>query len=561
MYKYFMFYFFLFIGNLVGNIVENLAIADCNNPDNINLDKKILMITSRLAYNQNLSRAIQLSGTPLCYRESTEESQAFQQMGDYPKPQEVKNKSSTLKFIAGHIPCNGEAGKIGDKLRKAYESNNLSKIDELNRSIANETRMIDELLRMSHRSQASPYQCNLAKNGKKCVAFIFSGEGRSQHINDTEIVSCEICNRGRTCAKILTRNNAPVTADTDLVVVGQPGKMLKSSDIIYDHAGGFQTKNTAMTIENINAHWQRFSGKKNNPLQHGDESFFGLNPIDDMYVCYRRTPPRRTVFNLKSCEDSRDSDCEEKRTKSLIEYGTWLGETQQEENVVFSLPDIELMKARNLYLKLHFGFELISEIEKSAGRNRLEKLISDYGKIENGLHQKGAIIYHVPRTCNIEDELRQKLSSYVTMRIMAKEGIFSREKLHKVSELLRMRGKFTNEDCEFIQEIRNDLLRYNARKKNAHSIDNERIAKAISNINAEISEHFDPQISLNKQQCTPMSCAICDQALNLSCLSDDEKSQVKHNLEQIYSCIPTDYRGQNIDLLLQIPAFTPCETN
>ena len=320
------------------------------------IPKKISLEQAASAYNTNIDQAIldqiKKHRVPIVYRESTIAAQAIQQNNRVAKPQSIKNKSSELPHLAGLVPCKGLAGKRGDKLRTFEQScpssifnwsvSDIHNYFTLQSLVKSEDHLIREI-----KSQGN-YQCTpvrVQKNGTSYVV-VYSNRQKSATslVKESEVGDREI-------AQVLADSSAnPITADTDLVLVGIPrseAPQSKKIPIIYDDQYGFRTPLTDEVRLGINSRWQALTGNTNAPIQHGDESMFGLNPLDTIFKCYG-VDGKIQKFDLSYSNKERES--------ALKQYAKWLSEQSQYAHI--PIPTQALQRARAQYLADHYQISL-----------------------------------------------------------------------------------------------------------------------------------------------------------------------------------------------------------
>ncbi|MBF0300478.1 MAG: hypothetical protein HQK51_17300 [Oligoflexia bacterium] len=382
----------------------------------------------------------------------------------------------------------------------------------------------------------------------KCVVYT---RNEKRQITGTKIAGCNDVN----VAKVLTNNLAPVTADTDLVVIAQPDADF-SSEILHDKNKGFFTTHTENVISKINKFWQENSENKNSLLQHGDEAFFGLNPINDTYKCYDGTNEKSETFDLRSCDGSADvATCEQIRKESLIKYASWLAKIQREKKVVFPIPTADLMKTRDEYLNRTFKFKIGED----------KKLLDDYKIISEIINKETKQpATSVPLKCKLDEKLKNFLTQKQLNKMVSK-SLISGDSLYRALnvKLYKSDKELSEEDCEALQEIRNAVVQMKGKLNEDENV--TRILATTAKFGHEIPEQIDLTKSLT--MCTSASgkgsdddyyCPICSKTI--PCLSNKEQSLVRKNLAQIYSCLSFGARGNadDIEKLLDDNTYKPC---
>ncbi len=285
--------------NRPNKVIPDKVIPDKVIPDKVIIDEKaaleIALEIARKAYQLNVTKVFkevaQENKIPIVYRESSEVSQALQQNGLDTKPMRVKNKSSIMESINGLIPYNGLAGKKGDKLRK-FEKTPCVKVPEvckmekldLEKGVEAENKMMTQLIQVDSRMGKVQFEkqpvTRVRQDKKEIVIYTDSRASEAKWVvwdNPSSYPE-------NTAWVLAAKGGSLITADTDLVLIGQPKG--KPHPVKYDLINGYRTQFSDRIREQINLLWQRYSKNKNSIIQHGDEANFGLNPIDDIYVAF-----------------------------------------------------------------------------------------------------------------------------------------------------------------------------------------------------------------------------------------------------------------------------------
>ncbi len=221
------------------------------------------------------------------------------------------------------------------------------KIDELKTDVDNDTKMAEELVQGKKYKRIERTRKN---NGQEEVLVYEIHENKEVV---TKWVSKSEANLEEIAYILADNNKNPLTADTDTFLIGIPGKSKRRSST-YSPATGHEFPFAKSLRTLLNTAWKNTTENENDIVQHGDESQYGLNTIDDVIVAasgncrhYPPTTPEIKRFNLK-----RDQTLEE-RDKQITEYGKWLAK-ESESKVQIPIPTFEqLQERRNKLKKAH----------------------------------------------------------------------------------------------------------------------------------------------------------------------------------------------------------------
>jgi len=302
------------------------------------------------AYNVNLDATVKKVASelrlPIVYRKSTDAAQAKQQRGFKTKEHEISGKSSTLEGLKGYIPIKAIFGKIGDRLRASQrefdakcltESSSEQQTEEcltiLERIVAieedlaaDEEKMTKILSRLGHKYKSVP-RVRIGED-KSSEALVYNHESgqlgwvkyQSALPADTVFVLGE------------AETGKAITADTDLVLIGQrPG-----ADLTLSHSNHYMTETSKRAFEALKSVWSDESESGTDIFQHGEETCWGLNPIDDEYVAYPYDGGEPKVFNLKLSNRDRENQ--------LKLYAEWLRDQSKASGAQIIVPDLAFRK-------------------------------------------------------------------------------------------------------------------------------------------------------------------------------------------------------------------------
>ena len=332
-------------------VESSFSYADC--PLLAKLSRRIAIDAYQTNISKTLSRVAKKHKIPIVFRETTPAAEALQQQGFPTRPMRIKNKSSPLPGIEGFIPCDGKAGKYGERLRvllqapgseQVTEEGNC-KICELEEKIATENILMNSLLAETYsdgRPRFTKLPITRLTNGvREVVTYYNEKADRTRWVPFTDPPPARI-------AWVLgDSERRPFTADTDLVLVGQPKTPDGKHEIIFDDEFGFRTSFSDQLRIEINQLWQFYSENANTVVDHGEEANFGLNPIDEVYFAFSHLG-KLTRFDLRKINSSRSTE--------LTRYAFWLkGESKYADIII---PDESLQKAREKYLESTYGMHL-----------------------------------------------------------------------------------------------------------------------------------------------------------------------------------------------------------
>lgn len=303
------------------------------------------------AYTLNLTQAIQMvankKGIPIIIRRSTFASEGLQQAGYPTKPLHVKNKSSVLPGLAGFIPLNGNAGKMGDILEQfiihsdpSYlrSAEGTAKLKRIQEKVKHETQEAHLLLNEPTNFIKVPI--TRVRQGVRQILVYTSDSARA-----TQWISPHDATEDR-IAYVLGEKTTrkPIVADTDLVLIGHPKTSAALRRVHYHSKYGYGPEGNQGVINSLNLEWKNKTGNSNRLFQHQDEAHFGINPIDDEYKVFIPGEGTRTFDLRKNNPD---------RNQALKKYALVL--TELSRKYTLFVPTPSLIKARAEYLEKEKG--------------------------------------------------------------------------------------------------------------------------------------------------------------------------------------------------------------
>jgi hypothetical protein len=309
---------------LGGSQLPDLVFASCE--DLVHWKDQI----HQKAYQANIEKTFVEVATkyrvPIVFRESTVQSQGLQQQGFSTKGADIKNKSSVMHGINGFIPVDGRAGKVGDKLRAHLNSPKDKDWDQQLKSLQDKVKaenvLMKKLLEDKSKYRKSPVIREI--NGvKQIVVYTNSDASSTKWLKYDPKFDKKLPEN--TAYVLADRNKNPITADTDLVLIGHPKN--EEHPMRFDPVVGFTTKFAENIQSEINHHWKKHSQNNNTIIQHPEESVYGLNPIDDEYVAIGHDG-KIARFDLREPGAPKGTpeynNALAKRNSELKKYGNWL---------------------------------------------------------------------------------------------------------------------------------------------------------------------------------------------------------------------------------------------
>jgi hypothetical protein len=357
-------------------------------PELTDLEMRITRDAYELVLNQTIAQVAAELQVPIAYRKPTLASRSFQFIGFSTKPQAVKNKSSTMLGINGYIPCNGFAGKKGDHLKNLWFSHcqtdsegnckiSLSQcleraptvmtfhdycgkgiqeqIDSFEfeefqkeffsrlEQIEHENKMIEIHLRPLAGENEPKYQCipviSIDSLKKQVVIQSDPWASQTSWIDYSEEMESE-----QFALVLADDRGIPMTADTDLLIVGQEKTAAEVKKKIQFRSDiGYHLPNTPLVIKKINQYWSEKTENALPIIQHADEVLFGLNPIDDEIVAIDRNG-KIDEFDLRMSEGSYSI---QRRRFELKRFSKWLA-SQIEYSDLYLLNERQLEQRQNM---------------------------------------------------------------------------------------------------------------------------------------------------------------------------------------------------------------------
>jgi hypothetical protein len=321
------------------------------------------------AYNVNVEKSFVAIATrhkvPLVYREPSVPSQALQQ-NNYPtKRLDLKNKSSLLPLLEGFVTFNGYAGKVGDKfkefLKKYCEGDGNScpierqgEYQHLLDAIHHEEHMSNAKLAVRNSDGSLHYSKVPVTRLKQGILEIAVYADPLAH--STKWVPFVGLPPRETAWVLGDLYGRPITADTDMVFIGQPRSPENKGGspshkggspehkVGYHPLYGFRTGFDDKIRKELNEEWNTHTGNANQIIQHGDEANFGLNPLDDVLVAVDHTG-RISRFDLTKGHTEEDSN---RRSHALESYATWLVAESKYSDIILPTKPVQHERRKSM---------------------------------------------------------------------------------------------------------------------------------------------------------------------------------------------------------------------